>query len=240
MNWLFHNRKVALRVACMRLPSKPHRLARRLVQLYVGLIAYGVSTALMVEAGLGNQPWDVLHQGVAGLSGLSIGTIGVIVGAVVLLCWIPLRQRPGLGTISNILVIGPTLDLGMVLLPTPHGWALRVAYLLGGIVLCGLGSGLYIGANLGPGPRDGLMTGLAARGHSIRVVRTGIEISVVVIGFLLGGVLGFGTLLYAVTIGPLAHMFIPMFTVRPPAEPAELAVGDRLPDPLPAAGAATT
>lgn len=200
--------------------SKPYRLVRRLTQLYLGLIAYGVSTALMVEAGLGNQPWDVLHQGLARLTTISIGVIGMGVGALVLLCWIPLRQRPGLGTISNILVLGPTLDAGLALLPTPESWALRVAYLVGGILLCGIGSGLYIGANFGPGPRDGLMTGLGARGHSIRLVRTGIEITVVVLGFLLGGVLGFGTLLYAVSIGPLAHLFIPIFTVRPPAATA--------------------
>ncbi|MBB5869338.1 putative membrane protein YczE [Allocatelliglobosispora scoriae] len=218
----------------MHLPSKPHRLARRLVQLYAGLLGYGISMALMVEAGLGNQPWDVLHQGAAGLTGISIGTVAIVVGALVLLCWIPLRQRPGLGTISNILVIGPTLDIVMVALPTPHGWALRVAYLLMGIVLCGFASGLYIGANLGPGPRDGLMTGLAARGYSVRVVRTAIEITVVAIGFLLGGVFGLGTLLYAVTIGPLAHVFIPMFTIDVPGKPSLGA--PREPDPaLPAA-----
>ena len=199
------------------------RLAARLTRLYVGLIAYAVSMALMIEARLGNQPWDVFHQGVARLTGLSIGAVTVVVGVVVLLLWIPLRQRPGVGTLSNVVVIGVGVDVALATLPTPSSLWVRVTFLLGGVVLCAVASGLYIGARLGPGPRDGLMTGLAARGHSIRVVRTGIEVSVVAVGFLLGGTLGVGTVVYALAIGPLVHMMLPLFTVRTPAEPATAA-----------------
>jgi uncharacterized membrane protein YczE len=186
----------------------------RLVRLYVGLVAYAVSMALMIEAKLGNQPWDVFHQGIARISGLSIGAVTVVVGAVVLLLWIPLRQRPGLGTLSNVVVIGIAVDLALAAVPTPSLLWLRIAFLGAGIVLCAIATGLYIGARLGPGPRDGLMTGLAARGHSIRVVRTVIEVGVVAVGFLLGGTLGIGTVLYALAIGPLVHVMLPLFTVR--------------------------
>lgn len=192
-----------------------YRLPLRLIQLFAGLVGYGLSISLMVRAGLGNQPWDVFHQGVAIKTGLSIGTILVITGAVVLMCWIPLRQRPGIGTISNILVIGIVVDLVNAVLPAPSSLAVRWLFLIGGIVLCGAASGLYIGANLGPGPRDGLMTGLAARSWSIRGWRTVIEIAVVLAGALLGGRVGLGTILYALSIGPLAQYFLPLFTIRP-------------------------
>jgi uncharacterized membrane protein YczE len=172
--------------------------------------------ALMIEARLGNQPWDVFHQGLARRTGLSIGTITVIIGAVVLLLWIPMRQRPGLGTVSNVVVIGIAVDVALRVLPTPSQLWVRILFLVGGILLCAFASGLYIGARLGPGPRDGLMTGLAARGHSIRVVRTGIEVTVVAIGFLLGGTLGIGTVAYALAIGPLVHILLPLFTIRQP------------------------
>ena len=193
------------------------RPAARLTRLYVGLIAYAVSMALMIEAQLGNQPWDVFHQGVARLTGLSIGAVTVVVGVVVLLLWIPLRQRPGVGTLSNVVVIG--IARRRRLSPCcrrPRRCWLRIAFLVGGVLLCAVASGLYIGARLGPGPRDGLMTGLAARGHSIRVVRTGIEVSVVAVGFLLGGTLGVGTVVYALAIGPLVHIMLPLFTVPHP------------------------
>ena len=195
---------------------------RRLTQLYVGLAAYAVSLALMVEARLGNTPWDVFHQGVARRTGMSIGTALMIVSVVVLLLWIPLRQRPGIGTISNVFVIGVGIDLSLAALPTPSSLAARIAFLVGGILLCGVATALYIGARLGPGPRDGLMTGLAERGHSIRVVRTGIEVVVVAIGFVLGGTLGIGTIAYALAIGPLAHAMLPWFTVRAVAPVAAL------------------
>jgi uncharacterized membrane protein YczE len=208
--------------------------AGRLTRLYLGLLAYGLSMALMIEARLGNQPWDVFHQGVARLTGLSIGTVTVIVGVVVLLLWIPLRQRPGIGTLSNGIVIGIGVDVALIALPTPSALWLRISFLVAGVLLCAVASGLYIGARLGPGPRDGLMTGLAARGHSIRVVRTGIEVSVVAVGFLLGGTLGVGTVLYALAIGPLVHIMLPLFTVQTPTERTATAAAAPVPVTAPA------
>ncbi|NUR50336.1 MAG: hypothetical protein HOV71_19600 [Hamadaea sp.] len=186
----------------------------RLLRLVTGLALYGVSIQLMIAAHLGNQPWSVLDQGLHTKTGLTIGTIVVIVAAVVLLCWIPLRQKPGLGTIANMLLIGPFVDLTALVLPEPRAMWVRIAYLLGGVLLNAIATGLYIGAHFGPGPRDGLMTGLAKRGLSIRVARTSIEVVVVAIGFLLGGTFGIGTVLYALAIGPLAQVFIPLFAVR--------------------------
>jgi uncharacterized membrane protein YczE len=195
-----------------------YKLARRLIQLYVGLVCYGVSMALMIQAGLGLDPWDVFHQGLSNHTGLQFGHVVIAVGVAVLLLWIPLRQRPGIGTISNAIVIGLVVDPAVALLPTPDATAARWALLVGGIVLNGIATGLYIGARLGPGPRDGLMTGYVARsGRSIRLVRTTIEVTVLAAGWLLGGTVGWATLLYAVAIGPLAHVFIPLFSVRPPA-----------------------
>jgi uncharacterized membrane protein YczE len=196
-----------------------HRLVRRLVQLHVGLVCYGVSMALMIQAQLGLDPWDVFHQGLARRTGLRFGLVVIAVGVLVLLLWIPLRQLPGVGTISNAIVIGLVVDPAVALLPTPHPLAARWAFLIGGIVLNGIATGLYIGARLGSGPRDGLMTGYVARrpGRSIRLVRTGIEVTVLTAGWLLGGTVGWATLLYAVAIGPLAHVFIPLFSVRGPA-----------------------
>jgi uncharacterized membrane protein YczE len=187
-------------------------LPRRLVQLYLGLVLYGFSSSLLVLGGLGLDPWDVFHQGLARHTPLAIGTWAIVVGVAVLLLWIPLRQRPGFGTLSNVVMVGATMDVVLALLSPPHGLTVRVACLLAGVVLNGIATGLYIGAGLGPGPRDGLMTGLAARGHSIRIVRTGIEATVLVTGWLLGGTVGVGTVLYAVSIGPLAHVFIPYFS----------------------------
>ena len=192
----------------------------RLTRLYVGLSAYALSIALLIEARLGNMPWDVLHQGLARRTGMSVGTALIIVSVGVLLLWIPLRQRPGLGTISNVVVIGIGLDLAMAALPTPSSLWARIAFLVGGILLCGVATAMYIGARLGPGPRDGLMTGIAARGYPVAVVRTGIEVLVVAVGFLLGGTLGIGTIAYALAIGPLAHAMLPWFTIRTtPATP---------------------
>jgi uncharacterized membrane protein YczE len=195
------------------------RPLRRLSNLYIGLVAYGLSMAFMVESHLGNMPWDVFHQGIARVTGLSIGTIAIVVGAVVLLLWIPLRQRPGLGTVSNVIVIGLAVDAALAVLPTPTALWSRALFLAVGVLLNAVATGLYVGARLGPGPRDGLMTGLAARGYSIRLVRTSIEVSVVLIGFLLGGTLGVGTIVYALAIGPLVHITLPLFAVRttPPA-----------------------
>ncbi|MET9394407.1 hypothetical protein ABZY20_29045 [Streptomyces sp. NPDC006624] len=191
-------------------------LARRLIQLYAGLALYGASSALLVRSGLGLEPWNVLHQGLAERTGLSIGVVLTIVGAAVLLAWIPLRQRPGLGTISNVLVIGMAMDATLALVPDAHGWVLRVSLMAAGIVLNGAATGLYIAARFGPGPRDGLMTGLhQVTGVSVRLVRTGIELTVVATGFALGGTVGAGTLLYAVAIGPLAQLFLRVFAVPP-------------------------
>jgi uncharacterized membrane protein YczE len=194
-------------------------LPRRLVQLYVGLGAYGASMALLVRSSLGVMPWDVLHQGLARRLGLSLGTMTIVVGVLVLLCWVPLRQRPGLGTVSNVLVIGVVVDAVLRVLPAPGPMWARVGFVAAGIVLNALATALYLGARLGPGPRDGLMTGLVRRtGGSVRVVRTAIEVGVVLTGWLLGGTLGVATVLYAVAIGPLVHLLLPPLTVAP--EPA--------------------
>jgi uncharacterized membrane protein YczE len=189
----------------------------RLVQLYAGLLLYGVSSSLLVLAGLGLDPWDVFHQGLSRTFGLAIGTWAIIVGAVVLLLWIPLRQKPGIGTLSNVVLIGVTMNVVLGHIHAPHAMAARIACLVCGVFLNGIATGMYIGAGLGPGPRDGLMTGLAARGHSIRVVRTGLEVTVLATGWLLGGTVGVGTLVYALSIGPLAHVFIPLFSHGRPA-----------------------
>jgi uncharacterized membrane protein YczE len=186
----------------------------RLAQLFGGLALYGFSDALLVRAGLGLSPWDVLHQGLSRRTSLSIGTWVIVVGVIVLLLWLPLRQRPGFGTISNVIVIGVVLDLSLAWVPALSGAALRVVILLAGVLLNALATALYIGARLGPGPRDGLMTGLAARGYSLRLVRTAIEVTVLVSGVLLGGTAGVGTVLYAVSIGPLVHLLLPLLTVR--------------------------
>jgi uncharacterized membrane protein YczE len=198
-------------------------LMRRVVQLYVGLALYGLGVALQVASGLGNDPWDVFHQGLSRRFGLSLGTWIVIVGVLVLLLWIPLRQRPGVGTVSNAVLVGVFADLFLYLLPDPDGLPLRWTYLAAAVLVQGVATGCYIGAGLGPGPRDGLTTGLAARGHSIRRVRTCIALSVLAVGWLLGGTVGIGTLVYAVTIGPLAHIFIPALAIKnakPAAAPA--------------------
>jgi uncharacterized membrane protein YczE len=196
------------------------RLGRRLAQLYGGLVLYGVSSAFILLSALGNDPWDVLHQGLSRQTGIGTGTWVCIVGAVVLLAWIPLRQRPGLGTLSNVVVIGVVIELMLGLFDEAGGAGTRVTLLLSGVLLNGLATGLYIGASFGPGPRDGLMTGLAARGLSLRAVRTGIELTVLVLGAVLGGTVGVGTVVYALAIGPLAHVFVPALTVRVPAPAA--------------------
>ncbi|WP_445525270.1 membrane protein YczE [Streptomyces cyslabdanicus] len=206
--------------------SIPARLGRRLIQLYIGLALYGASSALLVRAGLGLEPWNVLHQGLSELTGLTIGMVSIVVGAVVLLLWLPLRQRPGLGTVSNVFVVGLALDGSLALLPDVHTLAVRVPLLLAGIVLNGVATGLYIAARFGPGPRDGLMTGLHQRtGRSIRLTRTAVEVAVVVTGFALGGTVGVGTVLYAVSIGPLAQLFLRVFAVPAPAGDGLVAAG---------------
>ena len=195
----------------------PSRLTRRLVQLFVGLALYGVSLAMLLRAGLGLAPWDVLHQGLAGLLGTTVGQMVIAVSFVVLLLWIPLRERPGFGTIANAILVGVFVDLTLLVLDDAEAWAWRVALLLLGVLLNGVATALYIGASLGAGPRDGLMTGLVRRtGRSVRVVRTGLEVTVLGVGWLLGGTVGIGTVLYALAIGPIAHALLPVLTVRQP------------------------
>lgn len=200
-------------------------MARRLIQLYLGLAAYGVSMAMLLYAQLGLMPWDVLHQGLSLRSGWPMGRMAILVGALVLLAWIPIRQKPGLGTVSNVVVIGLVFDATLAWVGSAlddAGLATRIGLLLGGIVLNGLATAAYIGARFGPGPRDGLMTGLARRtGRSVRLVRTVIEGSALLLGFALGGTLGIGTLVYALAIGPVIQALLPWF--------------DRRDDPLPTA-----
>lgn len=200
------------------LPLPAHERPRRLLQLFSGLVLFGVSAALLVRSELGLDPWDVFHQGVARRTALSIGVATVVTSAVVLLLWIPLRQRPGFGTIANAVIVGISIDATLWVVTAPRSIGPRAALLVTGILVNGIATGLYIGAGLGPGPRDGLMTGIAARGHSIRVVRTGIEVTVLALGWLLGGTVGIGTVAYALAIGPLAHVFIPKFTIGDSAD----------------------
>jgi uncharacterized membrane protein YczE len=190
------------------------RLPRRLLQLFLGLTLFGVSMSLTIRSGLGMLPWDVLHYGVASRLPLSIGAVIILTGVAVLLFWIPLRQAPGLGTVANAIWIGVATDATLLVLPAPATIPLQAAFMLAGIVLNGAATAMYIGSQLGPGPRDGLMTGLArVSGRSIRLVRTGIEVAVVTGGWLLGGVVGPGTLLFALAIGPLTQFFLPFFIV---------------------------
>ncbi len=210
--------------------TRGRHLTRRLVQLYAGLALYGISSALLVRAGLGLEPWGVLHQGLAERTGLTIGVVSIVVGAVVLLLWIPIRQRPGLGTVSNVFVIGLAMDATLALLPDGDGLPVRILLLALGIVLNGVATGLYIAARFGPGPRDGLMTGLhRLTGRSIRLTRTLIEIAVVATGFLLGGSVGVGTVLYALSIGPLAQFFLRLFAV-PESDPVGTGVAAKSPE----------
>jgi uncharacterized membrane protein YczE len=191
------------------------RPVRRLPQLLAGLTLYGVSMGMMIRSGLGLDPWDVLHEALMFRTGLSFGLITALTGALVLLCWIPLRQRPGVGTVANIVVIAVAVDVTLALLVRPEPLVARIALMVGGIVLNGLATAAYIGVRLGPGPRDGLMTGFTARtGVSIRLIRTGIEVTVLASGWLLGGTVGVGTVVYALAIGPLTQAFLPLVTWR--------------------------
>lgn len=197
------------------------RMTRRMVQLVLGLWLYGATMALLVESGLGLDPWDVFHEGLTHHLPLTFGQVVILVGAVLLLLWIPLRQRPGIGTVLNVLLIGIAVDVTLALLPTPDALAVQVVFLVVGVVGNGLAGALYIGADLGTGPRDGLWTGIVRRtGRSVRLVRTSLEVTVLVVGFVLGGTVGVGTVLYALAIGPVVQLFLPLTQVqRPAAEP---------------------
>ena len=204
-------------------PIPPDRRARRFAQLGAGLVLYGATASMLVLADLGLDPWDVFHQGMSRTFGLGIGTWAIIASVLVLVCgWVPLHQRPGIGTITNAVVVGLVMDVILAVVHPPHALWARIALLVGGVVGNGFATGFYIGAGLGPGPRDGLSTGIAGRGHSMRVVRTTIEGSVLIIGFLLGGRVGVGTVFYAVAIGPITHHTIPALAIgrRQPRSPA--------------------
>ena len=191
------------------------RLPRRMLQLMAGLVLYGVSMAMMIRAQLGLDPWDVFHYGVATHLPLTFGTVTIMVGLAVLLLWIPLRQMPGLGTVANVFVIGLATDAALRLLSSPPAMWQRAGLLAAGIVLNGLAGAMYIGSQLGPGPRDGLMTGLVRRtGVSIGLVRTALELTALGVGWLMGGVVGIGTVAYALAIGPILHVLLPRLTVR--------------------------
>ncbi|WP_254885965.1 YitT family protein [Streptomyces sp. NA02950] len=197
------------------LPLGEHPL-RRLPQLFTGLALYGFSLSVMVRSSLGVNPWSVLYEGVARHTGLSFGTVNAVLGALVLLLWIPLKQRPRFGTVANIAVLACASDLGLALIPRDLDLAARVALLIGGVLLNGVSVALYVGARFGPGPRDGLMTGAsAATGRSLRFVRTLMEITVLTLGWLLGGTVGVGTVLYAATVGPVTQALLPRFGYRP-------------------------
>lgn len=201
--------------------------ARRTLLLLCGLALYGLSLTLLVRADLGLAPWDVFHQGVGEVSGLSLGTVIVATSFVVLTLWIPLRERPGLGTIANAVLVGVGVDVFSSVLPEVDATVVRWLLLASGVILNGVATSLYIGAGMGPGPRDGLMTGIARRGHPIRLVRTTLELLVLVAGIVLGGSFGVGTIAYALAIGPLVHIMLPWFT----------RLADR--DPVPIVAAAT-
>ncbi|MGH2874609.1 MAG: YczE/YyaS/YitT family protein [Solirubrobacteraceae bacterium] len=194
-------------------PIPSDRRVRRFAQLFAGLALYGTTASMLVLAGLGLDPWDVLHQGLSRSLGLGIGTWAVIVSVAVLFCWTPLRQRPGVGTVLNAALVGTIMDILLSTFHAPHALWVRIALVAGGVAGNGIATGLYIGAGLGPGPRDGLSVGIAGRGHSMRIVRTTIEGTVLVTGFLLGGTVGFGTLAYALAIGPITHVTIPRLAI---------------------------
>ena len=199
-------------------------LTRRIVQLLLGLFLYGIAIALMVQAGIGLSPWDVLAQGLSIKTGIPFGLITNLVGLVVLAFWIPLRQRPGLGTVLNVLLVGPSAQLGLAIIPKQTELWAQVLLFAAGLLLLAVATGLYIGPKLGPGPRDGLMTGLHARtGRPIWAVRTGIEVTVLVIGWILGGNVGVGTLAFALLVGPLCSLTLPFFAIRLPQDAATAA-----------------
>ena len=200
------------------IPVAGPRLTQRLIQLVFGLVLFGVGIGLMLQSGLGVAPWDVLHQGLSLHFGLTIGTWIVIVSGVVLIAWIPLREPYGIGTLLNAVIIGVMFDVTAAVVPAAESTAAQWPMLLLGILIVGFGSGMYIGANLGPGPRDGLMTGIAKKGPSIRLTRSVIEVSVLIIGWLMGGTFGIGTVLFALLIGPLVQFFLPRWTIDLVAE----------------------
>ncbi|MEX2504724.1 MAG: hypothetical protein WD378_07730 [Egicoccus sp.] len=205
----------------MTSPSSLADVRRRLPRLLLGLALCGLGIATMVAAELGLGPWDVLHQGLSRMTGIPIGTVGIGVGVLVLLVWLPLHERPGVGTVLNVLVIGIVIDVTLLWLQTPEPAWQRWAYMLAGPVLFGIGSGFYLGTGLGAGPRDGIMTGLARCGLPVGAARAAIEVSVLLLGWVLGGTVGVGTIVFAATIGPIVHVTLPRLRMAeaPPAAP---------------------
>lgn len=197
----------------MFIPVRGDNLRRRLIQLAIGVTLFGLGVAMMLRSGLGLPPWDVLHQGLAERFGLTVGTWSVLISVVVLLAWIPLRERYGIATLLNAILIGVVIDVGSLLIPQPEPVWAQFALAISGTVIIGIASGMYIGANLGPGPRDGLMTAIARRGVSIRATRWGIEMAVLVVGVLLGGTFGWGTVLFALGIGPIVQWSLPRWSI---------------------------
>ena len=196
-------------------------LTRRLSQLLVGLFAYGFAIGMMVQAGIGVGPWDVLSQGVALRTGIPFGWVTNIIGGLVLLLWIPIRQKPGIGTLLNVLLVGTSAQVGLTVVPAQHDWWSQALLFAGGLALLAVATGLYIGANFGPGPRDGLMTGIHRRfGWRIWIVRTVIELSVLAIGWLLGGTVGIGTVAFALLIGPMVTVTMPLLAIPAARKPA--------------------
>lgn len=201
----------------------PRRLVRRTVQLLLGFLLMGFAIAFLVRSALGASPWDVLTQGLSLHLPLTFGTITVLTGVVVMLLWIPLKQKPGVGTIANLLLVGPAADLAFLVVPEVDELWVRILYMVVGIVLGGVSTGLYLGGRFGPGPRDGLMTGLnRVTGWPIWIVRTGMEVTVVVIGWLLGGIVGVGTVAFALLMGPLCQYFMRIFYVILPEDSREV------------------
>jgi uncharacterized membrane protein YczE len=196
------------------LPSRTE-LVRRLPRCLAGVLLFGFGIGLTVQADLGLAPWDVLHQGIADRLGIPMGNVAIVVGLLVLLAWIPLHQRVGLGTIMNVVVVGLALDVVLVILPAPTTLAVRWLFLLGGLAIIALATGLYIGAGLGTGPRDGLMVGLRERGVKVHVARTAIELGALALGWALGGTVGIGTVVSALLIGPMVHVALPPFRLPP-------------------------
>jgi uncharacterized membrane protein YczE len=197
------------------IPVAGERLPRRITQLIVGLVLFGIGIGLMLQSGLGVPPWDVLHQGLARQFGMTVGVWSIIVSVIVLLLWLPLKQPYGLGTLLNAIIIGVVIDLTGLFIPAATTTGVAWVMLLAGVLLIGIATGLYIGANLGPGPRDGLMTGIARRGPSIRLTRAVIEITVLTLGWILGGTFGLGTIVFAIAIGPLVQFFLPRWDISP-------------------------
>ncbi|WP_168916569.1 membrane protein YczE [Microcella flavibacter] len=217
-------------------PRAPRVLVRRWGQLMLGLLLYGIAISLMIRADIGLDPWTVFAQGIARQSGWSIGLVTIVVGAIVLLLWIPLKQRPGIGTVLNVLLVGLALDLGLALVRTPEELWARILLFAGGLALLALATGLYLGARFGPGPRDGLMTGANARfGWAIWKVRTGVELTVLAIGWMLGGTVGVGTVAFALLIGPMVHWTLPRLRVPLAGDPPRPARRRPSTDPLRAA-----